>query len=274
MKQVIIIIFFLLNVNSFSQTLEQIFKDYDFSNHRYSLYLIDSRFDLDFHKTWERDSLGRLLEFENRQFYYCDDITTLKEIKSEWIAIPDGPMNECGYDFNIYLTIDDSIVSQMWVNLDCKELIIKGDNSYTINPEMITKFYPKFKNLKRRKFTCDNLHECRDYWESIQKDSLFVLKDISGPFWTKYNGYLSFSYASNHQLKQYQVEELVVSEISSKHPFEKFRIQSVDHFEDKGSEIYNIKLLCNKSLYDQFTSFNDHKWVDLGACKFSVFWKD
>ena len=271
MKQVIIIIFFLLSVNSFSQTLEQIFKDIDFSNHRYSLYLIDV--DLGENNILKRDSIGRLLEIDTKKHFYCDDTIILKQIQKEWIGETEGQMFDCWYDYFGYLTLDDSIVLNMRINLDCKEFLVNG-KPYRIHPEMITKFFPKFKTLTRRNFKCDNLQECRDYWASIQKDSLFVLKDISVPFWTKFNGYLSFIYTDTLQLRRYQVEELIRKEISFKHPLERFKIQSVDHFNDKGNEIYNIKLLCNKSLYDHFTSFSDHKWVNLGSCKFSVFWKD
>jgi len=250
------IMLFLILEDAYSQT--QIFSDFDFSNGQYSLYLIDEG---EPEELWVRDSLNRLLIVDTARHFYTDDPLVLNQIKSDWIG--ESVDYFCEIEYDIYLMRKDSLVLKMNMNFEFQVLSV-GAQSYQITPEIITKYFAKFKRLKKRFFKCSDFKDGRDFWKKIENDDQFVLKEQHKPSWIDYDGFFCFEYRDTLEKSYTELISQFIKQFSIAFPNEKFDIycSSKNFKEDLKCIDYLFNVKCKKSLYDKFEMHKKQEWKE------------
>ena len=104
----------LIALNVTGQNSIKVLEDFHFADQEYALYINP------------QDS-------ENLPFYLVDK-AKLAKLKESWIADleSDDVMNYCGYDYYIYITQYDSIVSSINLNSSCGQAVLYQDGKKSI----------------------------------------------------------------------------------------------------------------------------------------------
>jgi hypothetical protein len=241
---------------AFSQT--KFLKQFNFDNGNYAIYLIDCKEPLTLKV--KTDSFNdTIIDFRSDDNFQVTDVKMLNQLKQEWVGKKVDYLHNCWYDYFIYVTENDSIVLKFEVNLDCKELIFKG-NSYKIDPTIITKFLPEFKVLQKQNFVFENIDKGRDYWESILKNEKYVFKSLCKDDWLEFDGEFYFHYSEKSRLEVSKVLNKLNEQISLSYLGEKFELRYGSALANGNQIDYLIQVSCNKSLFDKFNLYPKKEW--------------
>ncbi len=269
MRLISSITFLLAFVNLYSQN--RVLDSYDFNDDLYTLFVIDvGEPDL----MWERDSGGNLLEYNTTKHYYTADSTILNRIKKTLIGDRVEYYYECGYDYFVYLTENDSIILEMRINLECGELLVQGE-PFKIDPEIVTKVLPQMDDLKKRVFKCDDFQDGRDFWDEVILDNRFVLKELTKPKWVDYEGDFMFFYLDTLKRDVNVVKDAVSQDVSAAYPNEDFSISLGWHqfIERFNGEHYSFHVSSSENFYKRFDLFEKEAWNEYSDLRITTYWK-
>ena len=238
------ILIFLSNI-AFGQI--EFFKDYDFESGEY--YLLGTRSESD--RNDLADSLGE---------WYTDDISVLKEFKTEWTFTEPGKKYACGYHYVVYLCKDGLALESFAINLNCNEIV--GDKGYFyFETTKLSKFKNNLKKSYRERKTFNNIDSARKYRVDILKDSNLIFTPT--PNWTRFEGTFDFDFKCEEANKdclnnEEKVLKQLSAEIKSKYPQEEFEL------EERGgssTEVF-VEVKCNKTLEEKFDLYERHPEYD------------
>ncbi len=99
----------------YGQKTQGIFRNYDFSSGKYTLYFIN---------TGEEAS-------DTHKCFYIDSVTHLQEIKTKLEAKPSKETFPCDYEYHLLITRNDSIVETGLLNASCGSFYV-GDEFYAL----------------------------------------------------------------------------------------------------------------------------------------------
>jgi hypothetical protein len=173
MKAIIISISLVLTTLFCANSQEVIFKNIDFSQEGYYLYLMDG----------EKKDRGLLINpnshIDTIHNFYTSNVAVLKSMQREWKLKEADVYYLCGYDFKIFLVKGDSIVLSMLLNLDCKQMIFNGQE-YDFEPKLLMKHWASFKPIIARQRKFETKAEGHEYWDSITVDEtyIFIIKSL------------------------------------------------------------------------------------------------
>lgn len=264
----VVAILMVISINSFSQ--KRIFKDYDFNDGEYALYIMDNRYD----SKWIRDSSGNLLVQHKTDNYMIDDLDVLINMRDNWIADPVYERYECGYDFVLYLTKDDVTILDMLINLECEELIIDSD-AYNFSPILFERYRSQFTKLDKQMYFCDSIEEGREFWINTTMDSMYVKANEFKPPWVDFEGELTFTYISGEKKYYTEIEPIIVNKIRESYPSDSFKLDRVSWPNKMGDNEYQytISIFCNESLKEKFKLYEIEKWDKFDSVSFTIYKK-
>ena len=239
-----------------NDSLASIFLEYDFSNENYALVIenvIGGREEGDY---VNQSTIKRNFMLEKRVHFFLDSKFLLDIIKKTW-RFKSGSYSDCWYDYFIYLTLNDSVISEMRVNFDCEELIV-NNSSYLFDSLKITSFIGLADTVYKTSYSFkDNKQEALNFWSEVEQDSLIVLKSFNKPYWVDFEGKFRIKYLDYKNKSSDEVSLIIEEKIKSSYPGEDFILD----FALKGSERkknvieYWYSVVCKKSLFKKFKIF-------------------
>ncbi len=240
----LIILIFLSNI-AFGQV--EFFKDYDFESGEY--YLLGTRSESD--RNDLADSLGE---------WYTDDISVLKEFKTEWTFKEPGKKYACGYHYVVYLCKNGLALESFAINLNCNEIV--GDKGYFyFETSKLSKFINKLKKPYRLIKKFESIDSARIYRMNVLKNSSLILTPT--PTWTRFEGMFDFNYECEEENKdclnnEEKVLKHLSAEITSKYPQEDFELEGRG---GSSTEVF-VEVKCNRSLEKKFDLYERHSEYD------------
>lgn len=259
MKQILNLLILLNCISGFTQ--DSIFKDFDFQSGEYALIFVDVTGEeqgvYSKNKRELRKSNKQIALIDSEVHFIIDSISTLKSIKESWFGKKNDVMYFCWYDYFIYLTKNDSVVSKMKVNFKCSELI--SDNQhYVFDSVNVTNFLGHADTVVKTLYRFgDNKRKALKYWRKIEADTSIVLRSLDKPLWVDFEGSFQIEYTDSSDALGVPINNLIEDKIQSKYPDEYFMLKwastSVGKNDEPNTHVYDV--ICNKSLYDNFNLF-------------------
>ena len=242
------LLFFLIicPILSFSQI--KVLGDIDFLTNDYKLVFI-----------YQRGNDTEYLVSDSIKNFIISDKQKLIELQNTWIAYQEADViEECGYDYYIYIIDNDSILGNLSVNISCGQLIASGKRKsydFTGNP---------FKNLIIDKkiytqiLSSDTITKARKLYDKIISTKGVYFPDKNYNDWLNYDGqaYISVS-AKNDTLKKYY--EIKV-DFDQKYGVNN---QFVD-FSGFSYKSYSGRIFCSQSFFEELIN-NKFEWTDFNV---------
>lgn len=268
MKQITLILLLFCCQSVCSQ--KQIFEAYDFSSETYELFFIESS---GRNSLFHAESNDETFYLDTSSNFYTNDTELLELIKNEWIGIPVDYRYECGYDFRIILTKNDSVSFIMLINLECSELIVE-DLAYKIDPTMVTNIFPQLKRLGKKSYKFESIETGRKVWQKVSTEEPRILHITSKPNWIYADGFTDFLYLDSLKKDADVIEKQLMQELSEHYPQDIFKLMNVGSSSiDNELFTYTFRLYCNKNLYDKFELYETTEWSAFEEFDLVVYWK-
>lgn len=184
MKYFILYIILFLSTNTFSQ--EKIFKDFNFSSGDYALIFLDfESFKLVYREESELIEKNKFID--NNTHYILESKETLNLIKENWTGIETYGILNCKYDYYIYLTKNDTLVSRGDINIKCNRLNI-NNKAYDIDSFNFNDYLLMADTLFMVDFDFgQDINKAKEFYQSVENDSLIVLKEHLKPKWENFD---------------------------------------------------------------------------------------
>jgi hypothetical protein len=227
-----------------------VFDEYDFNIGGYKFYAT----------FWADEDWGSDLA-DSVGMFYINDISKLNELKSSWKLPVDNAFYSCGYDYNFYLTYNDSVVSTMSLNIKCHSLVDKNRSYYfrRDNFNVFSSGIKKLEEIKHEKITKSEVFEIIDKCKTDENFFTPISKDDPS---LNFMGYFTF----NHQRTsndEYDVITENYRNIIKKTSRDPFSIDTI--FSD--SRLYHYIVNCSKKVYDNFDVSNKERYVKYNPLK-------
>lgn len=268
MKQTMLIFFLFSCLSAITQ--QKIFEEYDFSKDRFELFFIESR---GYNSLFNAESNDEYFLLDTSSNFYTNDTELLALIKNEWIGIPVDYRYECGYDYRIILTKNDSVSLTMLINLECSELITE-DLVYKIDPTMVTNIFPQLKRLEKKSYKFESIETGRKVWQKVSTEEPRILHITSKPNWIYTDGFTDFLYLDSLKKDVDVIEKQLIHEFSERYPQDIFKLMNFGSSSiDNELFTYTFRLYCNRNLYDKFELYETTKWSAFEEFDLVVYWK-
>jgi len=245
---------------------EFIFKDYDFSDGTYTLFFINSDYN-------NADQKYQYI----RNNYIISSREFLQFIKSDFTGMEVDWIHRCGYDYNIYLTRNDSVLLDMRINFHCEHLSTSNYSNYTIDTLKVKKYLENGEQLFLSEFKfADNRSEALKIAKDINDDSLVVLKELFKPIWCSFEGYFTVIYETKDSKSQEEIGRLIKDSIQKKYPQSDFSLKHSGSQSGGGEHaLYYFDISCNENLFEGFNLFEIFKpWTKYDNYIYRVFRKE
>lgn len=264
MKYLIILIILFRFSTGFSQ--EKIFKDYDFQSGEYALIFVDVTEHEESYfanKKERRKAMKQTAFIDSKIHFIIDSISTLENIKETWTGEKANAMYFCWYDYFIYLTKNDSVISEMKVNFECNELIV-DKQPFVFDSTNVTSFLNLADTVVKTdyRFRADK-KKGKKNWRKVEADSSVVLKGLMKPFWVDFEGKFQIEYIDSTDVFGEPLKVLIEDKIKDAYPDENFKLKWASTSfgnKDEPNE-FSYYVISNKTLYDKFKILQvDKEW--------------
>lgn len=265
----VVLFLILFQTIAFSQT--KFLEQFNFEKGNYAIYIIDCK--EPFVQTFKTET-GRdtIINFRSEDNFQVTEVKILNQLKNEWVGKKVNYMHNCWYDYYIYVTENDLIVLKFDINLECTELMFKGD-AYKIEPTIFTKFIPEFKVLQKQNFVFNNIDEGKGFWDVVLKEDRYVFKSLSKEDWLEFEGEFAFNYTEKSRVNVSVLLDKLHEQISFTYPGEKFKLESGFAMSKKRGKLleHTIQISCNKSLFDKFSLSPKNEWYAYHDFSFNLY---
>ena len=220
-----------------------IFNDYDFNSGDYELFGV---YWSDFERNSLADSIGN---------FSIKDTVLLNQLKTNWKLSP-YPEKKCGYDYKLYLTNGDSVVSTSFLNIHCESLLMDGVG-YSFEREKLVKLYGKTDSIETIRVVFYSQEMAVDYLKSMRDDPAIFVLDNGGYIWEKYIGFFETTYTNEKVTSSIQALAEAKKEISEKYRTSDFQLESVGSNVSAGT--YKIRVYCEAEFLEDFKLYPIYK---------------
>jgi hypothetical protein len=138
----------------------------------------------------------------------------------------------------------------MLVNLDCKQLILNGQE-YKFDSKLLKKHWPAFKPIIVRQRKFETKEDGKLFWDSISRDDTYIFKEQAKPKWFIYEGRFMI-YPGNNESPSKAFRTKLEMEIKARYPEEPFELE--------GDSYFPLTIYCNESLYKKFSLYEKTDW--------------
>jgi len=236
-----------------NDSLVSIFSGYDFTNENYALVFENVAGGREGNYVNLSTKKGNFI-VEKRMHFFIDSKFLLNNINNTWNFKKEGSFHDCWYDYFIYLTLDDSVISEMRVNFDCEELVVENF-PYLFDSLKMINFIELADTVFKITYSFnDNKQEALNFWSNVEKDSLIVLKASNRPYWVDFDGkfkikYLDYENKSSDEVKLF-IEEKIKSSYFGENFILDFALKSSN--QKKKFTEYWYYVICKRSLFEKF----------------------
>jgi hypothetical protein len=226
------------NTNPAKVDTVQVFENYDFNSGEYELF---GEYWSDFQRNSLADSIGA---------FSIKDTVILNQIKNSWKFETSAPY-ECGYDYTLYLTKNDSIIKTFDLNIKCNSMVILGTlKSYTIDRSYIEALYGKTDSIEVRRVVFYGQDLAVNYLKKMREDSSVFVLDNGGYIWENYIGYFEVTYTNPKINDKLVALAEVQNGITKKYKTAAFELENIGS--NKSTGTYKIRIYCDEKLADGF----------------------
>jgi hypothetical protein len=214
----------------------RIFDQYDFNSGEYELFGV---YWSDFERNSLADSLGT---------FAITDTSLLNQIQSNWKLEPQSELR-CGYDYKLYLTKGDSLISTSFLNILCESIVVDGVG-YQIGRDKIASLYGKTDSIETIRVVFYAQDLAVDYLKGMRADSTVFVLDHGGYVWEKYIGYFEFTYTNTEIKDSKKALAEARAAIEKKYNSTDFELESVGSNTENG--VYKIRAYCHEEFSRDF----------------------
>lgn len=231
----LLLLFFLLSLKVFSQS--QVLPQLDFKNKSYEFYIFNELFTI--------DENGNSLEPRKT---LITDQSVLSNLINSWKGEATNEMYKCGYDYKIYIVLDNKIIDQVNYNSDCNQVVSsKGVFNVTNNP---------FKDLTTNnifseyRYKTKDLNSARNFISKVSENKKIQIPYIKSYDWIKYSGYFFIQINKSKKEKKLKSTEFYEKEMHKIYNEYDFKVR----FWGFGGT-YEAWIYCDKSFFEKFNLY-------------------
>jgi hypothetical protein len=234
-NKTLILIFFLLSAKIFSQN--QVLPELDLKNKEYEFYIFNDLF------TINED--GNSLEPKKT---LITDKSIISNLINTWKGEKTNDMYKCGYDYKIYIVLDDKIIEQVNFNSECNQVVSsKGTFNVTNNPFKQLTIENVFSEYK---FSTKDINLARKFVNKVSENKKIQIPYLKSYEWIKYNGYFFIQINKEKKLKKLKPTEFYEKEMHKIYSEYDFHVR----FWGFGGT-YEAWIYCDKSLHEKFNLY-------------------
>ena len=234
-NKTLILLFFLLSAKLFSQS--QVLPELDLKNKLYEFYIFNELFTI--------DENGNSLEAKKT---LLTDKSVISNLISTWKGEKTNEMYKCGYDYKIYIVLDNKIIEQVNFNSECNQVVSsKGVFNVTNNP---------FKELSTEnlfseyKFKTKDLNDARNFIKKVSENKNIQIPYINSYEWINYSGYFFIQINKAKNKRSLKPTEFYDKEMHKIYKEYDFKVR----FWGFGGT-YEAWIYCEKSLWEKFNLY-------------------
>ena len=214
----------------------RVYDNYDFNSGEYELF---GAYWSDFQRNSLADSIGT---------FAITDTTLLNQIQFNW-KLKAKPALRCGYDYKLYLTKGDSVISTSFLNILCESIIVDGVG-YELKRDKIANLYGKTDSIETIRVVFYAQDLAVDYLEGMRADSTVFVLDNGGYVWEKYIGYFEFTCTNSELSGSEKALAEARAAIEKKYNSTDFELESVGSNVESG--IYKIRAYYHEEFSKDF----------------------
>lgn len=229
----------------FSQN--KVLKDFDFQKRKYKFFFYES-----YNGQKSKDSI--------KKPFVITDIKKLEALKSSWIGNNEATeIADCGFDYNIYIIEEDSLVSNLSVNTVCGHINASGKGtSFDFTP------YNPFENLIKDSevysafFSSDSIKNSRELYILLKNQENIYCRSIKYDNWVNYDGQFYFNIYSKDEIIGLKNRNEVINDL-----YNKFNKNDVFiNYSSTSKNSLSGYIYCSKAFYEELKN-NIPIWDDL-----------
>lgn len=259
MKYIYLIIINLIFNNTFSQN--KVLKDFDLQNNEYTFYFFEK---YNAQKNKGKEDIKKPFVIKNKQ--------KLEQLKNSWIGDrgeTDEPA-DCGYDYEIFIVENDSLVSKLNVNTECGQVIVFGKGtSYNFSPNNPFESLTKDSDVYTATFLSDTLPKSRKLYALLKNQKYIYYPLAKYDNWVDFDGEFYYSAESKNDSIDFKNRYKIVKDIN-----DKFKNKNIFvNYSTLSTNSIGGYIYCSQSFYIELKD-NIPVWDDF---KFSIsefgYWK-
>ena len=234
-NKTLILIFFLLTVKIFSQN--QVLPELDLKNKEYEFYIFNELFKI--------DENGNSLEPKKT---LITDKSVISNLINTWKGEKTNQMYKCGYDYRIYIVLDNKIIEQVNFNSECNQVVSsKGAFNVTNNP---------FKDLSTEnifseyRFKTKDLNSARNFINKVSENKNMQIPYINSYEWIKYSGYFFIQINKSKKQRKLKSTEFYEKEMHEVYKEYDFKVRFWGC-----CDTYEAWIYCDRNLSEKFNLY-------------------
>lgn len=201
---------------------------------------------------------GRMIPDSSGHFY-ISNIQVLNEIKKEWVFRKRAPIEQCDFDYTVYICIGQKAVDSFFINLLCEEINFDYYTSYRFDPHQLNMFKNSFQNLTLKIEGFPSISEGRLAVKNIEMKTDLLI--TNKPDWLKYDGEFNFTYPHPPIKNRKEFDKMfehLKAEFQKNFPGEVFELEDAGGSRD---ELF-VNVKSSEALYNKFKLYplNWKKW--------------
>ena len=225
-----------------------IFEEFDFSSEDYTLYA--SFWDLNGVRHEKANSLG---------MFYINDPKVLSKLKAKWI-VSSGNTYDCGYDYTLYLTKEDSVVKRMDLSIRCSSLIT-NKGAYIFPEKYMDQIKGRKQELKPYYNLFSNRQNALSRLTELRSNDKYFIPNDRPRHWEHFPGFFSINFISPYPGEKEATNQYVHEKLREAFDPETYGIE-IYGYGSNGS--FDYRIYCEKSFmnsFDQFTITKEYEKV-------------
>ena len=194
--------------------------------------------------------------------FYTDDIDLLNELKKTWVTGKPVSSCLCASQYEIYIVKNGKVHQSFGVILEESiESVIIDWKSYYFDPENLSRYRDRFKELDIKEHQFETLQAARQFLKELSPDPNLLL--YWEPPWAEYDGTFFFYLPCGRAEDDKCLENLRL-QISEKYPNRKFELHCWGRSHnrtDPSKDSIGVNVWCEKLLYSEFDLYpNFSEW--------------
>ena len=171
--KILFLLFFLINANIFSQ--KQVISNLASSNSLYEFYIFNDENVI--------DENGNPLEAKK---FLLNDKTIIENLVKTWTGEETNEMYNCGYNYTIYIILDNKIIEKISYNSECNQAI-SSNGIFTVknNPFKNLIFENHFSDYT---FKTNDIDLAREFLNKASEVKKIQIPNLFSYNWYKYDG--------------------------------------------------------------------------------------
>jgi hypothetical protein len=195
---------------------------------------------------------GMPLFYDTLTSYYSHDAASVEQKLKEFKGTPVNRIGWCGYDYNLYVVLNDSVIQTAAINSGCR-FVLSNRGAFELDTTTFYKLTEGLKILSVRNYEYSEITQAREERKKLTANMPLALKKEFEPGWYRYEG--SF-YVEDEQIKKFN-DTVLINQMRLSFPQDTFMFWAD----------YNI-IWCSEQFYKKFKLFKKSEWERFSTFSF------